>query len=512
MNGSPTPGIEACAPRAQEAVPNESKDVFPWTLELALSGGGLRATAFCLGALLYIAHAGLNNKVRNIASVSGGSITNGFVACRCDYGTVDIGAFRDQVASELARRIAHRGMYKSIYVWCYSGAVATLALLLAASCMLSFSILSRLWIVAGPFLMVLIYFRGWPIDKWMTTTFFSNMTATPTLAHLSNRTIDHVFCATDLNRAVPFFFSTAKGGRLFSERYGQAPAPLMPIQVAVRSSAAFPPLIPPTKFKPLADWNMLGKKISSPRIWLSDGGVFNNFGTDWGRLRDTVWFTFAPNEASNADRRAAHLRGFGQVQLIVEASQPAPPKKLFLLNIPVLAFFCYVFRVMDVMYGSTLTGRREGAEHEARSRMMETPKKWRIKEYDRRRAAAPPYEEELDPEGQVRGGLKIYVPLALQPFELLQKWGGFSAAYSEEPGLRSFSLRTELERAEPLFGDLWPTRETVATTFKSLGRRHTLRVVVHGYLMTREALTSAFVPYEPLPIPQPSWFEELLAS
>src|SRR5262245_26721676 len=50
------------------------------TYGIALSGGGHRATAFALGALLYICDAGLNLQVRTISSVSGGSLLNGFVA------------------------------------------------------------------------------------------------------------------------------------------------------------------------------------------------------------------------------------------------------------------------------------------------------------------------------------------------------------------------------------------------------------------------------------------------
>ena len=50
---------------------------------VALSGGGHRATLFGLGALLYMARAGVNRSVTQISSVSGGSLTNGLVAQRC---------------------------------------------------------------------------------------------------------------------------------------------------------------------------------------------------------------------------------------------------------------------------------------------------------------------------------------------------------------------------------------------------------------------------------------------
>src|ERR1700722_11983032 len=86
-----------------------AEDPFPWTLELALSGGGFRASAYALGALLYVVHGGLNTKVKNIASVSGSSITNAFVANNCDFMNVGADEFRN-VVRQLARKLATRGL------------------------------------------------------------------------------------------------------------------------------------------------------------------------------------------------------------------------------------------------------------------------------------------------------------------------------------------------------------------------------------------------------------------
>jgi hypothetical protein len=46
---------------------------------VALSGGGHRASVWAADLLLYLADAGRNGDVGAIASVSGGSITNGVV-------------------------------------------------------------------------------------------------------------------------------------------------------------------------------------------------------------------------------------------------------------------------------------------------------------------------------------------------------------------------------------------------------------------------------------------------
>lgn len=44
-------------------------DDFPWSLEVTMSGGGHRATAYALGALLYLVHTGLNKRVRNNGAI-----------------------------------------------------------------------------------------------------------------------------------------------------------------------------------------------------------------------------------------------------------------------------------------------------------------------------------------------------------------------------------------------------------------------------------------------------------
>ena len=52
------------------------KPASPEDIALSLSGGGHRATLFGLGVLLALVDRGLNMRVKQIASVSGGSIVN----------------------------------------------------------------------------------------------------------------------------------------------------------------------------------------------------------------------------------------------------------------------------------------------------------------------------------------------------------------------------------------------------------------------------------------------------
>src|SRR5437016_3512428 len=81
------------------------------SLSVSLSGGGHRATLFCLGALMYLVDAGANVDVTSIASVSGGSMTNGLVGQEVDFGSTDGATFRSRVAGPLTTQIAQRGTF-----------------------------------------------------------------------------------------------------------------------------------------------------------------------------------------------------------------------------------------------------------------------------------------------------------------------------------------------------------------------------------------------------------------
>jgi hypothetical protein len=91
---------------------------------LALAGGGHRATLFALGVLVYLADAAKSRDVSSISSVSGGSLTNGFVAQSVDYATVDGPTF-SAVAARLAGQISKRGtLWASWQTRAYLGLLA----------------------------------------------------------------------------------------------------------------------------------------------------------------------------------------------------------------------------------------------------------------------------------------------------------------------------------------------------------------------------------------------------
>ena len=74
---------------------------------VALSGGGHRAALFGLGVLLYLADSGRNRSVTSVASVSGGSLTNGYLAQELEYRTAspeDVHDLARRFASQIVRR------------------------------------------------------------------------------------------------------------------------------------------------------------------------------------------------------------------------------------------------------------------------------------------------------------------------------------------------------------------------------------------------------------------------
>src|SRR5829696_7498985 len=74
---------------------------------VTLSGGGHRASLFGLGAMLYLIDAGKGPELSNVSSVSGGSLTNGYIGLKTDLTTVTPADFWDTMrpfAAQITRR------------------------------------------------------------------------------------------------------------------------------------------------------------------------------------------------------------------------------------------------------------------------------------------------------------------------------------------------------------------------------------------------------------------------
>lgn len=505
---------------------------FDKNLEVALSGGGLRAAAFALGVLLYLVHSGLSARVKTISSVSGGSITNGFIAQKCDFSSCPAEEFK-KVAQDLAANICGQGS-----LWCIRGFFAVKWLffgffvigavgLLAWFVPMAVVLLAQLIYGAkdlppvsfpefGVFFVTLLIWavvvlnREWLVRRWLSRTFFREKES---LGSLSRRSVDHVFCATDLNASCPFFFSTKGRGRVFSEIYGRGDGRNEELVDAVRASAAFPPAIPPRHFeirgRQLTNWK---EKAFPPKIVLSDGGIWNNLGTDWSRLQGTVlaaeeqWvkkeFSITEDDAQKMSRNDCPR---SDVLLVANASKPDKLKhyESQFHKVPGVSFMRTVIQGVNVALNSTIAGRSVDVEASVGIRLLNDPDRWEVG------AEAPSHQgiARKASEGAAR-------PLAVL-VEMTRKPGETANAYKRVKGPPEWEHKAN-EYASRLTQPLEALKlllegeDSVPTTFDNLGPDRTLRLIVLGYLNTRETLAVVFTNHNPPAIPEREWFEHLV--
>jgi hypothetical protein len=321
------------------------------TIGLCLSGGGHRATAFSLGALLYLADAGLHQQIQTISSVSGGSLTSGFLATRekslHDRTPKEV----EEVVAALAKKITGRpgifwpaigvllalwGIWFEILVGLFSWPLSfweTQAIFLVALTFLAFTA-SRLcggtlwgwwgtWFYVGVTLAALViafaiwwsethwaiclvisylalslpFLRCQVAEKAFAATIFKESGAKHRLKNLTGLP-RYVFCGTEMHTGEHALFTT---GLVYIPYFGIGKQDSLLVSTAVQISANFPGgfpyrLLRQSKFGfvPLDSWNLsleqLLERWATFFLILTDGGVHDNMGT--------FWFLQAPQRAA----------------------------------------------------------------------------------------------------------------------------------------------------------------------------------------------------------------------
>jgi NTE family protein len=221
---------------------------------LCLSGGGFRAMLFHLGSLIRLNELGLLPKIDRVSSVSGGSLAAGILAA----GWADLGfgpdgsATRFHVVSEPLLRLARKR-------------VDIPAILLGF-----------IPFVHAANLAALCYDRAVFRKK--------------TLQDLPDRP-RFVFTSTSLQTGVLWRFAREYAA---DWRVGQWDDPDLRLALAVAASAAFPPMLSPAKIKPpkgsIRPWTdptTLTAPAFGKKLFLTDGGVYDNLGLEpiWKRYR-----------------------------------------------------------------------------------------------------------------------------------------------------------------------------------------------------------------------------------
>lgn len=260
---------------------------------VALSGGGHRATVWALGVLLYLVDAGRNEQVTTITSVSGGSIANGVVASKGEFGEMDPADFRAAVAPTL-HHIADEGLFffgrpTNGYVYGVLGA-AILSVLSAAAAIALLALgepAAGLLVAVACVVLVTgtaIAFsrRSLVADRAMGDVHFT-ADGRPLLLREVDRRTTHVFCATELQAGNQVYFSPRFA---YCYRLGIGEAGDLPLSTAVQASACLPGAFAPRRLPTARHHFRRVAGVSEPEqlpteIVANDGGVYDNMGDEW---------------------------------------------------------------------------------------------------------------------------------------------------------------------------------------------------------------------------------------
>lgn len=337
---------------------NDSANSHVKSLAVSLSGGGHRATLFVLGALMYLVDAKVNAHVTSIASVSGGSLTNGFVGQTLNFRETDGPDFRERVASPLATQIAKSGtLFAPLFTKVY-------LLVLIAGALLVLAIPA---IVTGPwYVRLLLFFVGLALWGWLfgargllcarafRITLFSPNGRETTLADVQKKDLDHVICATEFRSAEQVYFS---GDFVYSYALGHGGPAKLSLARAVQASAAFPGGFPPAtlptkqhKFTGAPPPDAGGPPEPPSEMVLTDGGVYDNMGEQWAR-----GFVARIKRCPNLNTGR-----MGPNQLVVVNASARIPWIPFRKRLmPLVSELAALIRVNNIMYINTTNVRRQ---------------------------------------------------------------------------------------------------------------------------------------------------------
>jgi NTE family protein len=238
-----------------EAPVEPGEDKFEDLLALCLSGGGYRAMLFHLGTLWYLADAGYLPKLDRVSSVSGGSITAGYLALKWNDLQFDGNGvpknFRDVIVAPIRK-------------------------------------LADTTIDAGNIIKATLT-PGTSINDRIIGAYKKALFGDATLQDIVDKP-RFVINATNVQTGSLFRFSKPY---IADYRIGLIEKPKTSLAAAVAASSAFPPVLSPARidFKQ-SEWTQLagGECSQAPfttKVLLTDGGVYDNMGieTAWKRCK-----------------------------------------------------------------------------------------------------------------------------------------------------------------------------------------------------------------------------------
>lgn len=455
---------------------------------VALSGGGHRASVWGAGLLLYLADVGRHRDVGVIASVSGGSITNGVVAHEMDYGQADAASVRAGVRP-LLRHIAYTGLFfwgpsTNLYV------VTVLTILglgmLGSVAGLVMSFISGIGIVPGLVLAgsllvlavgILVFAqRSKVVDRALARTHFSREGRTTGLAEVA-RSLDHVLCATELQSGEHFYFSPRF---LYSYRFGCGLPAGLALSTAVQASACLPGAFAARRLATAPYRFERSKEVTEPaaapdQMLLTDGGVYDNMADQWA----------AGLVARVRDNAGLQVMVPALDELIV-ANASAGPKWTTVRGswLPVLNELAALSRVKDVQYAVSTSTRR----HDLVSAWDEAARSG-------------------------RGASGALVHIAQSPFEVpdafahASSWPDRSARACE-----AIAWLGDTEANRAAWADIADQSRKLPTVLRKLGPVVTARLLWHSYVLAACNLHVLLPGFELPRLPTEDEFRELIGE
>jgi predicted acylesterase/phospholipase RssA len=462
----------------------------PEPLGVAISGGGVRAAFFAFGALLYLVHSHLHRHIRLVSSVSGGSIVNVAVALDGDFAESNAVRF-----GRLVGRASNRMAKQGVFFWpgvkrlLPSIAIFTLWAPLFIALVNLVDVMSgsevdgwdwyvfwfgEIWYTGLMTIYVLLYLMlgRQKIQQSAYHLFLRHVAQEKgrqsphkrKLRDLPESTVSHVLCATELTSGQPFYMSR---DMVLSPLYGRS-GPDISLPRAIYASAAFPIGFPPLRLR-ARDLDLTGGQDDEPprTLMLSDGGVFNNLGTETFSANDASAHVFLPDPSLPIIPQVAR-------QLVVNAS--SPPKKTKLSSIPIWRSVMSSARIMSVMYENTLRPRVQ--------RLMES---------------------------QGTPGGPIVVDISESPLELVDRLAA-ERPDSDDVRTRALAMREMLIRVQSdhewkMYADRAAHTKTVLS---AVGRTAAVRLVRLGYLDTAISCHAHFATPGIGIVPDEKWFKELV--
>jgi Patatin-like phospholipase len=426
---------------------------------VALSGGGHRASLFGLGVLLYLGDARKLPELTSIASVSGGSLTNGYVAQTLDVTTVVDGGAFERAMKPFARQLAQRGtLFATGTTWVYLvGLTLTGLLALVAPWLLHIAGILRFLVFVGALLLwadLVASRRSWIAAQAFRRTLFSPAGSPTRLSAIHGR-LDHVFCATDLQSAEQVYFAKEF---VYGYRFGKGTPAKLPLHDAVQASACLPGAFPPRLFRARRfsfhyPDDVTHPNDPSPRradrppkppafLVLTDGGVYDNMADQWAIGHHGRKDSFP--DPDNVHQEPAEL-------IVVNSSAGLGWVPFWHARVPGVGELLSLLKVKDVLYDQTTATRR---------RML----------YDRARQA--------DHGGT---GMRIgLVNIPRSPFDLAKQFAPFGG----KAGERAVAVLAALGDSEARWqADATANATCVKTSLSRLGTEVSARLLHHGYVL-----------------------------